>query len=96
MDRIFSPEDINTFVIELRGLGILPAVAHPVHGLGLDDPGTTKALGLKNAHTQAVWRTTKRHPELNYFRVGRRVFCSVSSIMTFLNNGTRAGTEAHK
>lgn len=45
-------------------------------------------LGLKNAQTLAVWRCTKRYPELEYIKIGRVVRYRKEVIEAFLKSHT--------
>lgn len=89
----FSAEQENSFLNYLRNdLGITPSIFHPEHGPSLDYEGAAKALGQKNHHTIAVWRSSNRRPELKFFTVGRRAFCTVRSIMDSIARQDRKGS----
>jgi hypothetical protein len=55
----------------------------PIGGRLLTDEEAAQSLGLKNAGTLPVWRSTKRHPELVYIRVGRNVRYSEEAVEKF-------------
>lgn len=48
---------------------------------------TAEALQL-NEHTLAVWRSTKRYPELAYVRIGRHIRYTQAAIDAFIQSRT--------
>jgi hypothetical protein len=64
------------------------AMSKLLHGNDLlTSEEAANVLGLKNAHTLSVWRTTKRYP-LPYIKVGRMVRYRIDDLKTFLQQRT--------
>lgn len=50
----------------------------------LREKDTANRLDLKNHHTLAVWRSTKRYPELRWRKIGRNVRYLAGDVAYFL------------
>jgi hypothetical protein len=57
----------------------------------VDTKTAAKVLGLHNHHTLEVWRSTKRHQELRFIRIGRAVRYSLSDLKRFLQANSVGG-----
>lgn len=79
--------NLEAYIQNLALVGIEPRAVHPEYGPGLDDENARRALGLKDKHTMAVWRATGRRQTLETFRLGRKTFTSVRSIMAAMSEG---------
>lgn len=77
-----------------KGSRITPDAYHPVYGPGLADKNSKKVMGNKNPHTFSTWRASKKGPGLETFRIGRKVFTSVRSIMKAIQGDTGTGDAA--
>lgn len=51
-----------------------------------DEKTTAAALGLKNHKTLAVWRSTKRHPSLRSYKIGRNVRYDPQDVEQFIRD----------
>lgn len=60
-----------------------PATTSPL----LNDRQTAEILGI-SPKSLAVWRCTKRHPDLKYIKVGRAVRYRPEDIESFINSRT--------
>lgn len=79
-----SNQEVSKFVAQLEGIAVFPAIVHPDFGPALDVAGASKALGNQNRKTLSVWRSTGRYPELEFFRIGKRLCLPVKSVMQYL------------
>lgn len=50
----------------------------------LDETEVAEMLKLKNPKTLAVWRSTKRYPELKWIKVGRLVRYRIEDVLSFI------------
>jgi hypothetical protein len=51
-----------------------------------------RILGLTNARTLSVWRSTGRHKELQFHRIGRCIRYRVRDLIDFRDRGVRSNT----
>ncbi len=81
-DSFVMTEQISNFCQQIQLLGVELAGAHHRYGPRLTYSTGAKVMGVA-VHTLNVWKSTKKHPELEYHTDSRRAFVSVRGIIKY-------------